>query len=226
MKPIEGGGEENRGSLLLLLGTLLFVVLPNPTSGQTLEAGTKPWNNDTSADMELILRRTLLHASEYDPGVAPPMRPVQVKVTIRFNKVEKVSVAEHRMSINVWLRMQWRDDRLSWNASEFANIDYLSFSAVPGKQSSSLLWTPDLELNQQEASIRDLTIQDAQVFSDGRVYWSRPGSLKVLCSFTGIQRFPFRPISCTFDMNGWSEGGDKVDYVFLDGGSSLSLIHI
>lgn len=48
----------------------------------------------------------------------------------------------------------------------------------------------------------------AVVTSDGMVFWSRPGSLNVLCRFSGLSSFPYDTLSCPIEIGGWASGGE------------------
>ena len=48
----------------------------------------------------------------------------------------------------------------------------------------------------------------ALVQSDGRVYWSRTGTLDVLCRFSGLAMFPYDLLSCPIELGGWIAGGE------------------
>jgi len=76
---------------------------------------------------------------------------------------------------------------------------------------------PDLELVNQENSLVDsFAPKQAQVYPDGGVFWSRVGSLNVLCAFSGIVRHPFDENECTIDMAGWARSGLVTNFTFLD----------
>jgi hypothetical protein len=49
--------------------------------------------------------------------------------------------------------------------------------------------------------------QLAQVSSAGKVFWSRPGSIVILCRFSGIVNFPFDYPICEAEFGGWVYSG-------------------
>ena len=54
------------------------------------------------------------------------------------------------------------------------------------------IWLPDVQpYNAGEAISSTLEPSIALVSSDGSVYWSRPGTLDVLCKYRGLNSFPF-----------------------------------
>ena len=47
----------------------------------------------------------------------------------------------------------------------------------------------------------------ALVSHTGRVFWTRPGTLDVLCRFSGLIAFPYGEFSCPIEVGGWISGG-------------------
>ena len=115
-----------------------------------------------------------------------------VTVQVRFYKVFSVSEATGIMSLKVWLRLNWKDQRLAWNESLHGNVGNIKMNAGNPTDPSSGIWTPDLTLyNNAGADFRSsLEPQLADVYSDGTVYWSRPGTIMGMCKFTGLVNFP------------------------------------
>ena len=77
-----------------------------------------------------------------------------------------VKVPDQSITLGVWVRMAWRDYRLSWNDTEL-DIGELSFTT---HKDDRQIWFPDLEVYNLKTSIRDTTSPaDAQVWPDGSV---------------------------------------------------------
>ena len=58
----------------------------------------------------------------------------------------------------------------------------------------------------------------AIIYSSGSVWWSRPGILDVLCTFTGLNKFPFSTnLTCPLDIGGWALSGTFQGVSLLDG---------
>lgn len=49
-------------------------------------------------------------------------------------------------------------------------------------------------------------------YPGGSMYWSRPGLLKVLCSWAGLEKFPYDELLCELEFGGWDRSGLQVDY--------------
>ena len=120
--------------------------------------------------------------------------------------------------------MQWSDLRLAWDPAEFGGITQTQMraAAITIDQDSDI-WLPDIQpYNAGEAVASTLEPSVALVFSDGRVYWSRPGILDVLCKFRGLNAFPFhRELRCPIDVGGWMLSGTFQGISLLDGGSTV-----
>ena len=54
---------------------------------------------------------------------------MDVKVQLRLFKVESVSPSVGHMRLKVWLRFTWYDQRLVWNATNWAGVSTLYFNA-------------------------------------------------------------------------------------------------
>ena len=118
-----------------------------------------------------------------------------VNVQVRFFKVENINLAEGSMRIKIWMRMRWTDDRLSWNESAYGGITETLYRVDNSMGSmASEIWVPDLQpYNAITGFVQSLEPAMARVSSDGSVFWSRPGSLDLLCKFSGLVAFPYGP---------------------------------
>jgi hypothetical protein len=133
-----------------------------------------------------------------------------VSVQIRFFKVEHVSPTEGMMRLRVWVRLTWKDLRLQWTPSAYGNITTIKFNANSfATPEDSEIWLPDITAYNAVNGFTTLEAAMARVDSSGTVYWSRPGSLEVLCRFSGLANFPFDTLSCPIDVGGWIAGGGE-----------------
>jgi len=131
-----------------------------------------------------------------------------------------VDVVKSAVDLLVWIRLVWTDDRLAWNPDEYNGLDKVFFwiEAGAGASETSEIWTPDVELwNQMESIQSSFANGFAQVDSNGRVYWSRPGHLLPICKFEGLERFPFDNLVCTIELGSWSYSGKYLRLGLLDG---------
>ena len=117
------------------------------------------------------------------------------------------SITNAQVEVKVWLRAFWTDTRLTWDAHEWGNITYISFKGTDFAHEMGEIWLPDLQpYNSVASSSSTLNAAMGQIMSDGRVFWSRPGTLNVLCTYHGLANFPFDKIVCPMEIGGreWS----------------------
>eukprot|EP00966_Prymnesium_polylepis_P190514 4415329-Prymnesium_polylepis.1 len=94
------------------------------------------------------------------------------------------------MSLKIWYRMSWVDARLSWDPDRFGAVDEIQVRAVPSgtDAQSGEVWVPDIvPYNSNEGITATLDPAMATVSADGSVFWSRPGTLSLLCGFSGLK---------------------------------------
>ena len=105
-----------------------------------------------------------------------------VKLSIRFFKVEQVDPATATMRLKVWVRMTWKDDRLAWDPQAYGGVNQTYYRADQSIGSeASEIWLPDLQpYNALNSFVQTLEPSFARVDYDGTVFWSRPGSLHVM----------------------------------------------
>ena len=138
-----------------------------------------------------------------------------VRLQIRFFKVQSIKAAEGWMQLKVWYRMRWTDTRLAWNASAFGGVTttFYQATAYSGGEENEV-WVPDIQPYNAVSGIVD-TLEPSllRVSSDGSVFWSRPGSLDVMCKFSGLVAFPQDKLKCALgdwrlmEIGGWALSG-------------------
>lgn len=175
------------------------------------------------------LRADLLN--DYDRGTYPfesiwngqsqNRTGLPVEVGINFHRVFKVDVTSSIADLIVWFRQRWRDPRLVWNPDDYGGLQTVWFWVGTGTGhggETSEIWTPDVELWNLESSLSSsLVDMAATVSSDGTVFWSRPGHLRPVCKFVGLNAFPFDTLSCTMEIGSWVYSGLYLRPIKMDG---------
>ena len=144
-----------------------------------------------------------------------------VRVQIRFFKVESVAPAKGTMRLKVWFRQYWNDFRLRWNPDDYGGIQYVSFYGDPSPTTwpNGEIWFPDIQpYNGVEGIVVSLEPALAKVESDGTVFWSRPGMLDILCKFSGLVKFPYDNLACKIEFGGWTWSGAQQGIQLHEGG--------
>ena len=77
---------------------------------------------------DLLTGAASLRNETYDPKVAPTGRSADysaagtdVSMQVRFFKVQAVKASEGSMRLKVWMRMLWKDTRLTWNPDDWVH---------------------------------------------------------------------------------------------------------
>lgn len=132
-----------------------------------------------------------------------------VEVQLRFFKALGLDGNAGHLAIKVWLRLQWVDLRLAWDPADYGGIETIPFHANSyTTPEDTEIWLPDLTAyNSVEGFMNTFDASMARVRSTGHVYWSRPGSLNLMCRFSGLVMFPFDVLECPLDIGGWVAGG-------------------
>ena len=122
-----------------------------------------------------------------------------VFVDMVFYTVISTDVTSGRMALKVWHNLRWTDERLAWDPADFGNITTTFYAAAGhNRLEDTQIWVPDITLyNSLTAMTESLDPQLATVSSSGQVFWSRPGSLEVLCKYSGLVAFPFDTLGAT-----------------------------
>lgn len=147
-----------------------------------------------------------------------------VFMQIRFFKVQTVNAAEGWMRLKVWMRMGWKDTRLAWDPNDYSGLDTTFFQGDNmGGSEVSEIWIPDVQpYNANNGIILTLEPALARVSSDGSVFLSRPGSLEIMCKFSGLVAFPFDNLTCAVEFGGWSLSGGYQGLNFTGAGYVFS----
>lgn len=168
-------------------------------------------------NLTTALRHHLL--SGYDKVVPPQSHRTEwnnyseagtdVQIEVRFFKIETVETATARLRFKIWYRLYWQDLRLSWNPEEWGGVTKTFFQADAVTNTElTEIWLPDVKpYNTADGIENTLEPALARVESDGRVFWSRPGILDVLCRFSGLVAFPFDSVTCPVEFGGWALSG-------------------
>ena len=177
------------------------------------------------ADHSRQLRSDLLAA--YDRFVPPKSSRglvvseagTDVELSIKFFKVKEVDASKGSMELKVWLRMYWKDERLSWDPVQYGGITRTHFYADPAPTSGGTeLWLPDIQpYNGRQGIVHTLDPAMAQVDNTGAVFLSRPGTLDVMCKYSGLVAFPFDKLLCAIEFGGWAWSGGHQGLLLREG---------
>ncbi|KAK3094785.1 hypothetical protein FSP39_006203 [Pinctada imbricata] len=143
----------------------------------------------------------------YNKNIRPPdnnTETLTVNCTFFLMSIIDYNDISGVLSITGGVMMTWIDPRLTWNPSDFSNIDHVVLKR-------SLIWTPDLYIinpaNDLESIADDTYL--ARFFHNGLVTLGMGDNIKILCP-SDMAYFPFDLQSCPIRTSAWGYFGHEV----------------
>ncbi|XP_060067252.1 neuronal acetylcholine receptor subunit alpha-10-like [Ylistrum balloti] len=127
-------------------------------------------------------------------------RPVEVRIGMALRQIIELNEPKQLLQINAWMRWNWDDCNLVWNATEFDSIAHL---IVPVKK----LWIPDITLYDNAGSIVE-GVKDYRltISSSGSIAYNFPTVITSLCQ-VDVTYFPFDTQTCALTFGSWAYHG-------------------
>ena len=131
----------------------------------TLNSSNIDLSGQPIPDEQLLISRLLRN---YDPA-SRPVYNASTNVLIHFGlsliQICDMDERNQVLTTNVWLEQEWKDERLTWNKSEFNNLDKIRLPC-------NRLWLPDIVLYNSADDYTEGYMQSkAMVTSEGTVFW-------------------------------------------------------
>uniref|UniRef100_A0A1I8PR10 Neurotransmitter-gated ion-channel ligand-binding domain-containing protein n=1 Tax=Stomoxys calcitrans TaxID=35570 RepID=A0A1I8PR10_STOCA len=120
---------------------------------------------------------------------------------------------------NIWLKLEWNDMNLRWNASDYGGVRDLR---IPPHR----LWKPDvLMYNSADEGFDGTYATNVVVRNNGSCLYVPPGIFKSTCKID-ITWFPFDDQRCEMKFGSWTYDGFQLDLQLQDeaGGDISSFI--
>ncbi|KAG7274102.1 hypothetical protein CRUP_028809 [Coryphaenoides rupestris] len=115
---------------------------------------------------------------------------VAVYLALTLSNLISLKEVDETLLTNVWIEHTWMDYRLSWNMSEFDDIEIIR---LPSK----MVWLPEIVLeNNNDAQFEVAYYCNVLVDNTGFVYWLPPAIFRSSCSIN-VNYFPFDWQNCT-----------------------------
>ncbi|XP_072039498.1 neuronal acetylcholine receptor subunit alpha-10-like [Amphiura filiformis] len=150
--------------------------------------------------------------SNYGSTLAPPVlnSSTQIEVVIRLgiSRVIELNEKMQTLTLSVEIGMEWHDEFLTWDTSEYPNISVLS---IP----SSRIWRPDIHLF-ANVDRNFVNFKDVGVFlyPTGTVDWLTPNVLQISCVIDA-RLFPFDTQLCPLRFGSWSYNLQQLNLIAL-----------
>ncbi|XP_060588406.1 glycine receptor subunit alpha-2-like isoform X1 [Ruditapes philippinarum] len=168
----------------------------------------------SSTRCEALSRREitsyLLNASRYDANIVPDFDeefPTNVTIQITIHDMHSISEAKMEYSIDVYLRMWWRDPRLDFTANTTSDTKL----ELDSKNTDNV-WQPDIFFpNEKRAYVHTVTSTNKlmHIFRNGTVVYSVRLSLSLGCTML-LQYYPFDSQQCSIDIQSFGYTNDNI----------------
>ncbi|CAB4007622.1 neuronal acetylcholine receptor subunit alpha-10-like, partial [Paramuricea clavata] len=146
----------------------------------------------TPTAQEKLYENVLKNYSKSSRPVNDPNKALNLSFNFELTKIYDVNAKMQRMSVVSFVRQEWHDGSLCWNAS-----DYSGFSSI--NIAPSEIWVPDVELyNEIENKDHKKTgiTTHIIVYSNGTCRWTYPLFLHAMCSID-VSFFPLDLQKCS-----------------------------
>lgn len=160
----------------------------------------RPYSQNTC---EQNVRTTLLQ--NYDSSILPLAEDgmLQVELLVNLLHISELSTKQGMANVFVWFHLTWKDPRLAWTITdENCTTSITARASIDFERTE--IYVPDVDcLNQVSGGTQSFPEAMATIYNDGTVIWKRNGGLKAFCFFTGLNRFPFDTLGCSFLIGAW-----------------------
>jgi hypothetical protein len=150
-----------------------------------------------SLNEETFLRNEL--SESYNKYVRPVNNyedSLDIRMGLAVQNIEEFDQKKETLDLNIWVRMNWKDEILNWNSSKY-NLSFLSMNV-------DNIWTPDIELLNAASKPTIYILDEAlNLYSDGSIFRSKPAIYKFSCPLE-LHEFPFDIQSCTMKFGSWT----------------------
>ena len=150
-----------------------------------------------SLNEETFLRNEL--SESYNKYVRPVNNyddSLDIRMGLAVQNIEEFDQKKETLDLNIWVRMNWKDEILNWNSSDY-NLSFLSMNV-------DNIWTPDIELLNAASKPTIYILDEAlNLYSDGSIFRSKPAIFKFSCPLD-LHEFPFDIQSCTMKFGSWT----------------------
>ncbi|KAM8953727.1 acetylcholine receptor subunit gamma [Pelodytes ibericus] len=145
---------------------------------------------------------------------------ISVSLKLTLTNLISLNEKEEALTTNVWVEMQWRDYRLSWNPAAYHGI---SMMRIP----STMVWLPDVGLENNVDGIFDIALYaNTLVSPDGSMYWLPPAIYRSYCPIV-VTYFPFDWQNCSMVFQSQTYNANEIELLLTeDDGEAVEWIVI
>ncbi|XP_077445182.1 cholinergic receptor, nicotinic, beta 1 (muscle) like [Stigmatopora argus] len=146
---------------------------------------------------------------------------VMVRVGMTLSQLVSLNQKNGEMTTNVFMNLEWKDYRLSWNPKDYDDIHVLRIPA-------NKVWRPDVYLiNNNDGQFDVALYVNVLVYNDGTVNWLPPAIYRSSCSIE-VAYFPFDWQNCSMVFRSYTYDASEVElqYYLDDDGKEIREIVI
>jgi len=150
-----------------------------------------------------LVEKLLSKYHKHGRPVLDAKKPINVTLGATLQQIIKVDPNEETFTAMVWLNFAWKDQFLSWNASQAEDIEQLRLDIED-------IWIPDIEVYNlvSRKGLRDR--EQVVLESSGDILWVPPYILTTTCKMD-LTWFPFDEQSCSIKFGSWTHHGFLLD---------------
>ncbi|XP_053400459.1 glycine receptor subunit alpha-2-like [Mercenaria mercenaria] len=158
----------------------------------------------------------LLNTSRYDSNIVPDFdeeHPTNVTIQITVHDMHSISEANMEYSIEVFLRLWWRDPRLDFHG----NTTSVTKLELDSKNADNV-WQPDIFFrNEKRAYVHNVmaTNKLMHILTNGTVVYGIRLSLSLSCTML-LQYYPFDSQRCPLTIQSFGYTKDNIDLHWRD----------
>ncbi|XP_024081788.1 neuronal acetylcholine receptor subunit alpha-7-like isoform X3 [Cimex lectularius] len=178
-----------------------------------------PQDSEQGPHEKRLLHTLLDHYNVLERPVANESDPLQLSFGLTLMQIIDVDEKNQLLITNIWLKLEWNDVNLRWNASEFGGVKDLR---IPPHR----IWKPDvLMYNSADEGFDGTYPTNVVVRNNGSCLYVPPGIFKSTCKID-ITWFPFDDQRCEMKFGSWTYDGFQLDLQLQDdnGGDITSFI--
>ncbi|XP_066905609.1 neuronal acetylcholine receptor subunit alpha-7 isoform X2 [Halyomorpha halys] len=178
-----------------------------------------PQDSQQGPHEKRLLHALLDHYNVLERPVANETDPLQLSFGLTLMQIIDVDEKNQLLITNIWLKLEWNDVNLRWNASEYGGVKDLR---IPPHR----IWKPDvLMYNSADEGFDGTYPTNVVVRNNGSCLYVPPGIFKSTCKID-ITWFPFDDQRCEMKFGSWTYDGFQLDLQLQDetGGDISSFI--
>lgn len=146
--------------------------------------------------------------NDYNPDVRPTLEyqhTLLVNVSVNLIALHSLEERSQTLSATIWIDLEWTDVHLTWNRSEYNNIQSI---IVPAEK----IWNPDICVTNEVTNNKCLVRSDdgkALLEHTGKVtiWWNK--EVKTGCD-VDISQYPFDTQNCAIKIGTWYSVDEKI----------------